>query len=67
MKKYNVTNIEQKYTYTVKAQSPDMAMVTVLDNYYTSWYGPKVIDDVYEIYNTLGNKLTFKIIKGKKV
>ena len=67
MKKYNVTNLEQNYTYTVKAQSPDMAMVTVLDKYYRSWFGPKFINGVYEIYNNLGNKLTFKIIKGNKI
>ena len=62
MKSYTITQTNTQITHVVKAHNELEAITKCMDKYYESWYGPKVVNDLYEIYNTLGMKLSLKIV-----
>ena len=62
MKSYTITQTNTPITHVVKAHSELEAVNKCMNKYYASWYGPKVVNGLYEIYNSLGMKLSLKIV-----
>lgn len=62
MKSYTITQTNAPITHVVKAHSELGAITKCMEKYYENWHGPKVVNGLYEIYNTLGMKLSLKIV-----
>ena len=61
MTNYVITRIGTNDSTSVKAKTKAEAIVKYIDKYWTSWFGPHIIDTTFEIYSQDGRKIIFKI------
>lgn len=61
MTNYVITRIGTNESTSIKAKTKAEAIVKYIDKYWTSWFGPHIIDDTFEIYSQDGRKIIFKI------
>lgn len=62
MKKYIIKGSDM--TRIVKAKSEAEATVQHIETYYSSWYGPTLIDGKWEIYSVDGLKINFSVTRA---
>lgn len=62
MKSYTITQTNAPITHVVKAHNELEAVTKCVDKFYPDFFGPKLVNGLYEIYNVLGIKLSLKIV-----
>jgi len=61
MKDYLIHRLDTKMTYSERAKSPALAMVKMMDKYYRPYWGPQLVDGLFEIYSQDGTRLKFSV------
>lgn len=61
MTNYVITRIGTNKSTSVKAKTKAEAIVKYIDKYWTSWFGPHIINDTFEIYSQDGTRLKFTV------
>ncbi len=61
MNYYMITRIGSNEKTSVKAKTKSDAIVKYIDKYWSSWFGPHIINDTFEIYSQDGTRIKFTV------
>ena len=61
MKKYIVNRLDTNMPYITRAATPAMAMVLTMDKYFSSFWGPQLVEGIWEIYSQDGMIIKFNV------